>query len=171
MKSKKSNAISFKTATIIVVSLHLLAFLIFTQLSSYKFKMAKQSHAKKIELKLGSSVLDKQQEWPTNKKLKVVATPPITYNKPTNTIAAPVSTKPQKNQPPQTQRLNVVATKPKSKPITVKPKEQNSNIIYSRTVTNRQEVNNVIPNPLKRNNNTKTETFHTQVVNSYIVLK
>jgi hypothetical protein len=84
-----TKGISFKTATVIVIGIHLLAFFSLTQWSAYKTNVARQARLAETERRIEES--NKQEtRWPTSvTKLRVLATaptpkPPIASSESTN---------------------------------------------------------------------------------------
>jgi hypothetical protein len=172
--------ISFKTAAIIAVGLHVIVFVGIIALSSYRAELAKKTRElKRIELQAFTSNKD---SWPTNKeKLKVVAKAaptPAPTNRPTPPKSPYISTKAVQQQAEKflSKQINNIKSfsasspKPTKKTIYTKTIEDEP-LAESAPITTR-DFYNAMPRPLSHSSRTRNITEErTRVVRSYIVLQ
>jgi hypothetical protein len=197
---KKRKPITFKTAAIVVVALHILAFYGFASFSSYRAKLAKEARErKKAELEL---VANNTNSWPNaNKKLKVVAVPTPQILIPTNIknnvdeqaasikaeVAAFIKEKTTESNKIKSNVDNFVnqqkvALKKITNKITQRP-TPTTKPVYSKTVEvddvpvqtrniSKRDVYDAMPEMLRTSYRTRdTSEVQTRVVRTYVVLQ
>jgi hypothetical protein len=75
IKSKRSRAITFKTALFIVLGLHAVAYFGFVQWSSHRAKQARLARAEEMQKRMTDQNKTKETVWPSQGSPKVVAQP------------------------------------------------------------------------------------------------
>lgn len=168
--------ISFKTAAVIAISLHVLVFVGVIALSSYRADLAKKARELKRQ-ELQTFVSDKNN-WPTNKeKGKIVAKPIITA-KPILSKSPYISTKTIQQQAEKfvSNQINNIKSFSTSSP---KPTKK---VVYTKTIEDEplaesspvttRDIYNAMPRTLTRSSGTRNITEErTRVIRSYIVLQ